>query len=191
MGQKLVQLTMPGGIPPDVYQGTELWEDSLVDPDNRRPVDFAARRELLTLTDAPWVEETGKAKFWVVRQALTLRRERPELFASYTPVRATGEAAQHFLGFDRGGAITAVTRLPYTLGTRGDCGGAGCWGRHHRGVGRHLARRTHRHRAQWHRRGLPAVRAAPPRCPAGPAGLTERKSPVSAPPCTDPDRPLA
>ncbi|WP_245630552.1 malto-oligosyltrehalose synthase [Granulicoccus phenolivorans] len=126
LGQKLVQLTMPGI--PDVYQGTELWEDSLVDPDNRRPVDFAARRELLTLTDAPWVEETGKAKFWVVRQALTLRRERPELFASYTPVRATGEAAQHFLGFDRGGAITAVTRLPYTLGTRGDCGGAGCWG---------------------------------------------------------------
>ena len=43
LGQKLVQLTMPGV--PDVYQGTELWEDSLVDPDNRRPVDFAARAD--------------------------------------------------------------------------------------------------------------------------------------------------
>ena len=52
LGQKLVQLTMPGV--PDVYQGTELWEDSLVDPDNRRPVDFAERSRLLeSLGDAP------------------------------------------------------------------------------------------------------------------------------------------
>ncbi|MET0693558.1 MAG: malto-oligosyltrehalose synthase, partial [Propionibacteriaceae bacterium] len=50
LGQKLVQLTMPGV--PDVYQGTELWEDSLVDPDNRRPVDFVARRALLQTLSA-------------------------------------------------------------------------------------------------------------------------------------------
>lgn len=115
LGQKLVQLTMPGV--PDVYQGTELWEDSLVDPDNRRPVDFAARRALLGLTEAPWVDETGAAKFWVVRHALRLRRERPELFTGYARVVATGTSAHHLLAFDRGGAITAVTRLPYTLST--------------------------------------------------------------------------
>ncbi len=50
LGQKLVQLTQPGV--PDVYQGTELWEDSLVDPDNRRPVDYEARRSLLDALDA-------------------------------------------------------------------------------------------------------------------------------------------
>ncbi|WP_432560060.1 malto-oligosyltrehalose synthase [Granulicoccus sp. GXG6511] len=115
LGQKLVQLTMPGV--PDVYQGTELWEDSLVDPDNRRPVDFEARRRLLGMTEPPWVDETGAAKFWVVRQALRLRRERPELFGSYAPVLATGTAGHHLLAFDRGGAITAVTRFPYTLST--------------------------------------------------------------------------
>ncbi|MDO5498443.1 MAG: malto-oligosyltrehalose synthase [Propionibacteriaceae bacterium] len=115
LGAKLVQLTMPGI--PDVYQGTELWEDSLVDPDNRRPVDFGVRRSLLGLSEAPWVDETGAAKFWVVRQALRLRRERPELFRAYAPVSATGTAGHHLLAFDRGGAITAVTRLPYTLST--------------------------------------------------------------------------
>lgn len=115
LGQKLVQLTMPGV--PDVYQGTELWEDSLVDPDNRRPVDFAARRRLLNLPATPWVDDTGMAKFWVVHQALRLRRERPELFRSYAPLSATGRAGHHLLAFDRGGAITAVTRLPYTLAT--------------------------------------------------------------------------
>lgn len=115
LGQKLIQLTMPGV--PDVYQGTELWDDSLVDPDNRRPVDFAARRKLLGMTEAPWVDESGAAKFWVVRHALRLRRERAELFSAYAPVEAAGTAAHHLLAFDRGGAITAVTRLPYTLAT--------------------------------------------------------------------------
>ncbi|WP_425307877.1 malto-oligosyltrehalose synthase [Ammonicoccus fulvus] len=115
LGQKLVQLTMPGI--PDVYQGTELWDDSLVDPDNRRPVDFAARRALLDLTEAPWIDGTGAAKFWVVRQALRLRRERSDLFTGYAPVVASGTSAHHLLAFDRGGAITAVTRLPYTLST--------------------------------------------------------------------------
>ena len=115
LGQKLVQLTMPGV--PDIYQGTELWDDSLVDPDNRRPVDFEARRALLGPTKAPWIDETGAAKFWVVRQALRLRKERPELFTGYAPVVASGTSAHHLLAFDRGGAITAVTRLPYTLST--------------------------------------------------------------------------
>ena len=119
--QKLVQLTMPGV--PDVYQGTELWGDSLVDPDNRRPVDFAARRELLAQltgpTASPPVDASGAAKLWVVTRALHLRRDRPDLFAGYSPVYARGVAAGHVVAFDRGGAVTVATRLPARLARDG------------------------------------------------------------------------
>ncbi|MBA8793083.1 (1-_4)-alpha-D-glucan 1-alpha-D-glucosylmutase [Friedmanniella endophytica] len=118
LGQKLVQLTAPGV--PDVYQGTELWEDSLVDPDNRRPVDFAARRALLgSAGQAPAIDADGAAKLHLTRTALRLRRDRPELFAGYRPVTATGPSAAHLLGFDRGGALTLVTRLSHRLAERG------------------------------------------------------------------------
>ena len=70
LGQKLLALTVPGV--PDVYQGTELWEDSLVDPDNRRPVDYAARRARWTALSHP--------KMRVVTAALRLRRDRPDTF---------------------------------------------------------------------------------------------------------------
>jgi (1->4)-alpha-D-glucan 1-alpha-D-glucosylmutase len=117
LGQKLVQLTMPGIA--DVYQGTELWEDSLVDPDNRRPVDFDARRAMLDAldasTDPPPVDGSGAAKLWVVSRALRLGRDWPDLFASYTPVPAQGPAAEHAVAFDRGGVITVATRLPVGL----------------------------------------------------------------------------
>ncbi|GAA3575955.1 malto-oligosyltrehalose synthase [Microlunatus spumicola] len=119
LGQKLVQLTMPGI--PDVYQGTEVWEDSLVDPDNRRPVDFAEHRRLLetVLAGPPAVDETGAAKLWVVRQALRARAEHPDLFTTYEPVAADGPVAHHLVGFDRGGALTLATRLPVTLEASG------------------------------------------------------------------------
>ncbi len=122
LGQKLVQLTMPGV--PDVYQGTELWEDSLVDPDNRRPVDYAERRSLLASFDAegaepPLVDPSGAAKLWLVRQALRARAQHPELFVGYDPVAADGPAAAHLVGFDRGGAVTLATRLPVTLEAEG------------------------------------------------------------------------
>ena len=122
LGQKLVQLTMPGI--PDVYQGTELWEDSLVDPDNRRPVDFAARRTLLAcLADAlPAVDGSGAAKLWVTRQALRARRDSPGLFISYAAVEASGPAAEHLVAFDRGGAVTLATRLPIGLAALGGWG---------------------------------------------------------------------
>ncbi len=112
--QKLIQLTMPGV--PDVYQGSELWDDSLVDPDNRRPVDWAARCALLSALDAaPPVDAAGTAKLWMTSRTLRLRRDRPDLFGSYTPLRARGAAAQHAVAFDRGGAITVATRLPVRL----------------------------------------------------------------------------
>ena len=118
LGQKLVQLTMPGV--PDVYQGTEVWEDSLVDPDNRRPVDFAQHRDLLAGLDGPPpVDATGRAKLWVTRQALLARRDRPELFTGYATVPADGRHTNHLVAFDRGGAITLATRLSVGLAGHG------------------------------------------------------------------------
>ncbi|WP_308196995.1 malto-oligosyltrehalose synthase [Rhodococcus sp. CH91] len=95
-GQKLLQLLGPGV--PDVYQGTELWDDSLVDPDNRRPVDFDLRRRLLDESDS------APTKFRIVRTALQVRRSRPDSFVgrAYTPLLASGPAAGHLLAFARG-----------------------------------------------------------------------------------------
>ena len=124
LGQKAVTLTMPGV--PDVYQGTERWDDSLVDPDNRRAVDFESRWSMLRALDAggeaPPVDHTGAAKLWVVARTLRLRRDRPELFTTYQPVRALGSAASHVLAFDRGGAITVATVRPVGLRRSGGWG---------------------------------------------------------------------
>ena len=125
LGAKLVQLTMPGV--PDVYQGTEFWDRSLTDPDNRRPFDFGARRRALAALDAgerPASFLDDAAKLLVTSRALRLRRDRPELFTGYTPVSATGAAAAHLLAFGRGsasvpGALTLATRLPRGLEQRG------------------------------------------------------------------------
>ncbi|MFI6074652.1 malto-oligosyltrehalose synthase [Actinoplanes sp. NPDC051343] len=123
LGQKLIQLTMPGV--PDVYQGTELWDHSLVDPDNRRPVDFSLRRALLARMDDGWlppVDDSGAAKLLVTSRTLRLRRQRPELFASYRPVFADGRVGEHVLAFDRGGAVAVATRLPVGLSRHGGWG---------------------------------------------------------------------
>jgi (1->4)-alpha-D-glucan 1-alpha-D-glucosylmutase len=116
LAAKLIAITMPGV--PDVYQGSELWETSLVDPDNRRPVDFDHRAEVLAGT----AEDDAVDKLHVTCSALTLRRERPELFTGYTPVGATGAAAGHVVAFDRGGAVTVATRLPVGLAAGGGWG---------------------------------------------------------------------
>lgn len=112
LAQKLVALTVPGA--PDVYQGTELFEDSLVDPDNRRPVDYDVRREALNTMNHP--------KLRVVAAALRLRRDRPASFTdgAYTPVLAEGPAAQHLVAFLRGDdALTAVSRHTVRLSETG------------------------------------------------------------------------
>ncbi|RJL34690.1 malto-oligosyltrehalose synthase [Bailinhaonella thermotolerans] len=122
LGQKLVQLMIPGV--PDVYQGTETTDFSLVDPDNRRPVDFVRRRVLLDGLAAPspgvppsW----DAAKLLVTSRALRVRRELAPA-APYTPLRAEGEAAGHALAFSRGTACAVVTRFPVRLERRGGWG---------------------------------------------------------------------
>ncbi|GGF33879.1 malto-oligosyltrehalose synthase [Marmoricola endophyticus] len=112
LAAKLLCLTLPGV--PDVYQGSELGDLSLVDPDNRRPVDFAAAATALAAGE--------NTKQRVAAAALRLRRDRPDLLSGYSPVAATGAAADHLVGFDRGGLITLVTRLPLGLAAVGGWG---------------------------------------------------------------------
>lgn len=126
LAQLLLKLTAPGV--PDIYQGTEIWDLSLVDPDNRRPVDFTRRRNLLESLPRLSLEEilegmeAGLPKLWVIRQALHFRSEHPELFGPYgrfRPLTAEGPRADHALAFMRGdGVITIVPRLVLGLADR-------------------------------------------------------------------------
>jgi (1->4)-alpha-D-glucan 1-alpha-D-glucosylmutase len=117
--QTLVKLTAPGV--PDIYQGCELWDLSLVDPDNRRPVDYGLRRRLLDELgqgepDAGLAGELleraadGRIKLHITQRALRLRRERPELFAAgdYLPLEAAGERAAHVIAYARRHAAAEV-----------------------------------------------------------------------------------
>ena len=124
LSQKLIQLTMPGV--PDTYQGSELWDDSLVDPDNRRPVDYALRRQLLAELDSsstpPPIDESGRAKLWVVSQALRLRRRLGDAVSGYDPIVASGTATEHAVAYTRGPIVGVATRLPAGLDGRGGWG---------------------------------------------------------------------
>ena len=123
LAAKLLQLAGPGV--PDVYQGSELWERSLVDPDNRRPVDFEERRDLLARLDAgetPAVGADGAAKLLVTARTLRARRDHPKLFGRYLPLAAVGDAAAHVVAIDRGGALAVATRLPIGLARAGGWG---------------------------------------------------------------------
>lgn len=120
LSAKVIQLMAPGV--PDVYQGSELWQTSLVDPDNRRPVDFAERGRMLAQLDAgllPEVDESGAAKLLVTSRLLRLRRDRPELFTRIDRLTVVGPAAEHAIAFDRGGAICIATRHPVSLASTG------------------------------------------------------------------------
>jgi (1->4)-alpha-D-glucan 1-alpha-D-glucosylmutase len=119
LAQKLVQLTIPGV--PDVYQGTELWDLSLVDPDNRRPVDYAERRRLLELLAGCSLRQVltradeGLPKLLVVQKALAVRKRLPDVFrsGSYEPLEVSGPGGGSVIAFARGGrAATVVPRFP-------------------------------------------------------------------------------
>jgi len=128
LAQTLLKYTAPGV--PDLYQGTELWDLSLVDPDNRRPVDYALRQALLkeihTLSLKAGAAlamqrmEEGLPKLWLIHRALLLRREHPEWFgseAAYVPIPVEGKAAQHAIAYLReDSVVTVVPRLPLTMG---------------------------------------------------------------------------
>ncbi|MGD9998724.1 MAG: malto-oligosyltrehalose synthase [Ilumatobacteraceae bacterium] len=126
LSAKLIQLAGPGV--PDVYQGTELWDHSLVDPDNRRPVDFDHRRELLDRIDAgelPAIDESGAVKLLVTSRTLRVRRSHPDWFTRYAPVEPFGSARDHVVAFDRGEVVAVATRLPVGLQRRGGWGDTG------------------------------------------------------------------
>ncbi len=135
LGMVAVKLTSPGV--PDCYQGNEMWDFSLVDPDNRRPVDYARRERALAalqaLGDAPAPEALreifaalpdGRAKLYVTWRLLQLRCAHEALFcnAGYTIVRVRGEHARHAVAFARrhegGCVVTVVPRLTAQLGVR-------------------------------------------------------------------------
>lgn len=133
LAQRLLMIASPGN--PDIYQGMELWDFSLVDPDNRRAVDFNSRQTLLAELDRRAERgdlpglcneliasfQDGRIKLWTTMQALRLRRERHELFhqGSYTPLTATGTKSEHVIAFARENhgrsVVVAVPRLSLTL----------------------------------------------------------------------------
>ncbi|MCU1387573.1 MAG: 1,4-alpha-D-glucan 1-alpha-D-glucosylmutase, partial [Ilumatobacteraceae bacterium] len=113
------QLTLKAMGPgiPDFYQGSELWTNSLVDPDNRSPVDYAVRRALMPGTiDRPAIsldeDTSGANKLWLTRRLLRIRAEHPAAFtgpgATYAPLPFGGDGSDRALGFCRGGQITVV-----------------------------------------------------------------------------------
>ena len=115
LAQTLIKLTAPGV--PDLYQGTELWSLSLVDPDNRRPVDYELRRRLLAEVKAASPEQVlarmdeGVPKLWMIQRALQVNAS-----GCYQPLHAEGPHAQHVIAFGRGGTlITIVPRLAQAL----------------------------------------------------------------------------
>lgn len=144
LSRLLVHLTAPGV--PDIYQGDEMWNFALVDPDNRRPVDYPRRQKALEefgdgsapeatiarMLDQP---EDGGVKLYVTMRASRERRARPDLFAKgrYQPLAPFGSRAAHVFAFSRAGAddsaVTIVSRFPLTLsGAGGAPAGPAIWG---------------------------------------------------------------
>ena len=124
--QTLLKLTSPGV--PDIYQGTEIWNLSLVDPDNRRPVDYKMRAEMLSCLSSKSPQELlqnwpdGRIKLFLTQSALRCRNEQVDLFqrGNYLPLRATGALADCCIAFarqlDRHAMIVIVPRLSSRVG---------------------------------------------------------------------------
>jgi (1->4)-alpha-D-glucan 1-alpha-D-glucosylmutase len=118
LAQKLLALTVPGV--PDVYQGCELTDLSLVDPDNRRPVDYAARRDRLAALDAGGEpRDLDDEKLLVVSRALRLRREHPEWFGAGSTYRALRSGSEHVVGFTRAERVVVAAQRLAASGTDG------------------------------------------------------------------------
>jgi (1->4)-alpha-D-glucan 1-alpha-D-glucosylmutase len=127
LAQVAIKLTAPGV--PDIYQGQETWDFSLVDPDNRRPVDYARRRALAEGLDArSWADlagawEDGAIKLRLTRDLLRLRARRPDVFArgDYRPIAARGTHASRVVAFARGGrrrgVVLVVPRIAAVVGS--------------------------------------------------------------------------
>jgi (1->4)-alpha-D-glucan 1-alpha-D-glucosylmutase len=140
----LLELTAPGV--PDIYQGTELWDDSLADPDNRRPVDYALRERLLgdalrlpeprpewsSFDDTPSrrIERgvdlgVGDEKLWLIHRTLAVRRSHPQCFdarAAYTSLAVLGAERDRVVAYQRGAGVVVVAprlTLSLTHGWRG------------------------------------------------------------------------
>jgi (1->4)-alpha-D-glucan 1-alpha-D-glucosylmutase len=123
LAQTLIKLVVPGV--PDLYQGTELWDLSLVDPDNRRPVDYEQRMQLLSRcrsmsaaeATADW--DSGLPKLWLIDRVLSLRVAQPEEFSEgsrYQPLVAQGPHLGNLFAFRRGdNLIAAVPRLTLSI----------------------------------------------------------------------------
>jgi (1->4)-alpha-D-glucan 1-alpha-D-glucosylmutase len=119
LSKTVLRMTAPGV--PDLYQGTEFWDQSLVDPDNRRPVDYEARRRAVSsipsIADLLRDFHDGRIKQSVIRQLATLRRSHPRLFleGGYRPLTVTGEFSGRVIAFARKWAgercIVVVPRL--------------------------------------------------------------------------------
>jgi (1->4)-alpha-D-glucan 1-alpha-D-glucosylmutase len=151
LSQTLIKMIVSGV--PDFYQGTELWDLSLVDPDNRRPVDFELRSEMLRrcreLSAAEAVRdwESGLPKLWMTARVLALRRERPQEFSDrskYQPLVAQGAHLGNVLAFRRGENLIAVVPR-FTMTVAGDWGDTrlplprGIWKNHFTGADSHGA----------------------------------------------------
>jgi len=149
LAQTLVKITAPGI--PDFYQGSELWDLSLVDPDNRRPVDFSRRRRGLREIKREWRRnpqgllrqlldhwQDGRIKLFLVYRALAARRRSPCLFSAgdYRPLRAAGQRREHIFAFARQHrdcwAVTVVPRFLAGVTQEGEPPlGDGVWGGTH------------------------------------------------------------
>ncbi len=146
LAQVLLKLTVPGV--PDIYQGNEMFDFSMVDPDNRRPVDYQLRQQALEdllerkrAGDLPALchellgnYQDGRTKLWTTLQALHFRREHPELLTqgSYRPLTVSGSGSQHVVAFARehqtGFAVVVVPRFACTLMQSAATGSAAPYG---------------------------------------------------------------
>jgi (1->4)-alpha-D-glucan 1-alpha-D-glucosylmutase len=123
LAQTLLKITTPGV--PDIYQGCELWDLSLVDPDNRRPVDYEVRRKLagelagLSVDHVMARSDEGLPKLWLIWRALNVRRSHPEWLggtADYLPLAIKGAKSRHATAFLRADSVAVVVpRFPLTL----------------------------------------------------------------------------